>query len=68
MLYFILFLFSIVLIGKFNRRIDFKQGRYNYPRKDEKAQIELDFLSNIVEIENFKTYLKILYKILIDNQ
>ena len=61
-------LFSIVLIGKFNRRIDFRLECYSYLQKDEKAQIELDFLSNIVEIENFKTYLKILYKILIDNQ
>ena len=49
LLYFIFFLFSIVLIGKFNRRIDFRLGCYSYPHKDEKAQIELNFLSNTVE-------------------
>ena len=60
--------FSLIITIKFSRRIDFRFGCYSYPRKDEKAQIELYFLSNIVEIENFKTYLKILCKILIDNQ
>ena len=54
MLYFIFFLFSIVLIGKFNRRIDFRLGSYSYTRKDEKAQIESDFLNNTVEIEKHR--------------
>ena len=65
---FIFYLFSIILIGKFNRRIDFRLECYSYLRKDEKAQIESDFLNNTVEIENFKTCLKTLCKILIDNQ
>ena len=54
--------------GKNKHRIDFRMWCYSYPRENEKAQIKLYFLSNIVEIENFKTYLKILCKILIDNQ
>ena len=54
MLYFIFFLFSIVLIGKFNRRIDFRLGCYSYPQENEKAQIELDFLSNTVEIKKHR--------------
>ena len=59
---------SLIITIKFNRRIDFRLGCYSYPHKDEKAQIELNFLNNTVEIENFKTCLKTLCKILIDNQ
>ena len=59
---------SLIITIKFSRRIDFRLGSYSYPQKNEKAKIELDFLSNTVEIENFKTCLKIFCKILIDNQ
>ena len=65
---FLLYFIFYCINKEIEHRIDFILGRYSDPQENEKAQIELDFLSNIVEIENFKTYLKILCKILIDNQ
>ena len=59
MLYFIFFLFSIVLIGKLNIELILNRGSYSYPRKDEKAQIELDFLNNTVEIEKHRKSINI---------
>ena len=45
---------SLIITIKFNRRIDFRLGSYSYPWKDEKAQIESDFLNNTVEIEKHR--------------
>ena len=46
---------------KFNRRIDFRLGSYSYPWKDEKAQIESDFLNNTVEIEKHRKSVNIYF-------
>ena len=45
---------SLIITIKFSRRIDFRFGCYSYPRKDEKAQIETNSLSNTVEIEKHR--------------
>ena len=39
---------------KIECRIDFRLGRHNYPRENEKAQIKLDFLNNTIEIEKHR--------------
>ena len=55
MLYFIFYCIN----RKIEHRIDFRMGYYSYPRKDEKAQIELDFLNNTVEIEKHRKSINI---------
>ena len=47
------FLFIFYCINrKIEHRIDFRLGCYSYPRENEKAQIELYFLNNTVEIDD----------------